>query len=79
VDAEYVGTGIPLYRSACALAAVGRATMPCEKFEAGIEMVVVWWMVFSAVTLHAPVVPAGQSTVKVLFILSSGNLPLVAR
>jgi hypothetical protein len=29
-------------------------------------MVVVWWMVFKAVTLHAPVVPAGQSTVNVL-------------
>ncbi len=55
-----------MYRSACALAAVGRATMPTEKFAAAREMVVVWWMVFKAVTLHAPVVPAGQSTVNVL-------------
>jgi hypothetical protein len=37
-----------------------------EKFAAAREMVVVWWMVFRAVTLHAPVVPAGQSTVNVL-------------
>lgn len=40
--------------------------MPPEKFAAAREMVVVWWMVFKAVTLHAPVVPAGQSTVNVL-------------
>jgi hypothetical protein len=64
-----------LYRSACALATVGIATTPPEKFAAAREMVVVWWMVFKAVTLHAPVVPAGQSTVNVLLITNRRQEP----
>lgn len=40
---------------------------PAEKDAAGKDIVVVSVAVFNAVTLHAPPVPEGQSTVKLLF------------
>jgi hypothetical protein len=43
------------------------AVMPAERDAAGKDIVVVCEAVLRAVTLHAPVVPAGQSTVKLLF------------
>ena len=41
--------------------------MPAERDAAGKDIVVVWKVVSSAVTLHAPPVPDAQSTVKCLF------------
>jgi len=41
--------------------------MPAERDAAGKDIVVVWKVVSSAVTLHAPTVPDAQSTVKCLF------------
>jgi hypothetical protein len=66
LEAELVGTGIPLYKSAWGLATVGMAVTPAEKDEAGRDIVVVCEAVFNAVTLHTPPVPDGQSTVKLL-------------
>lgn len=66
-ELEVVGSGIPLYKRAWGLATVGMAVMPAEKDAGGKDIVVVCVAVLSAVTLHAPAVPAGQSTVKVLF------------
>lgn len=43
------------------------AVTPAEKDAAGKDIVVVSVAVFNAVTLHAPPVPEGQSTVKLLF------------
>jgi hypothetical protein len=70
-DAEGVGLGMPLYSSPPADATVGRATTPSEYMEAFREIVVVVCCLFSAVTLQPAAVPAGQSTVKVLFVLVS--------
>jgi hypothetical protein len=66
-DAEGVGLGMPLYSSPPADATVGRATTPREYMEAFREIVVVVCCLFRAVTLQPAAVPAGQSTVKVLF------------
>ncbi len=41
--------------------------MPAENDAGGKDIVVNCEAVLSPVTLHAPVVPAGQSTVNVLF------------
>jgi hypothetical protein len=68
-DAEGVGLGMPLYSSPPADATVGRATTPSEYMEAFREIVVVVCCLFRAVTLQPAAVPAGQSTVKVLFVL----------
>jgi hypothetical protein len=70
-DAEGVGLGMPLYSSPPADATVGRATTPSEYMEAFREIVVVVCCLFRAVTLQPAAVPAGQSTVKVLFVLVS--------
>jgi hypothetical protein len=68
-DAEGVGLGMPLYSSPPADTTVGRATTPREYMEAFREIVVVVCCLFRAVTLQPAAVPAGQSTVKVLFVL----------
>ena len=68
-DAEGVGLGMPLYSSPPADATVGRATTPSEYMEAFREIVVTVCCLFRAVTLQPAAVPAGQSTVKVLFVL----------
>jgi hypothetical protein len=68
-DAEGVGLGMPLYSSPPADATVGRAMTPREYMEAFREIVVVVCCLFRAVTLQPAAVPAGQSTVKVLFVL----------
>jgi len=74
LEAELVGTGIPLYKSAWGLATVGMAVTPAEKDEAGKDIVVVCEAVFNAVTLHTPPVPDGQSTVKLCTTPSPSGL-----